>query len=433
MRRRILVAIVALTTLAVIVFAVPLGFVLANLYREEEIVRLERAAGEAGEHVPTAFPRSTDRAELRRERGQPPVGLYGRNGRLVSGSGPHRSDPAVRSALHGETRDDEYSGRLIVAVPLIRGERIDGALRASVPLSAVSDRTRNAIMVMIAIGMGAVGLSALIGIYQSRRLARPIKELARTATQLGDGDFTARGEASGMPEVDAVSHALDSTATRLDQMLSRERSFSEDASHQLRTPLTGLRVNLEAARLDPAADHNVAFEAALGEVDRLERTIDDLLALAREHPADRTELNVHAVLGEIESEWHGRFAAVDRPLRVTIAAHLPRVTVSARAVRQIIDVLLDNAFRYGADVVSMRARSAPVGIVIEIADDGPGITGNSERIFERRGEGSTGHGIGLALARSLAEAEGARLRLEHGGPNPVFALFLPGAPSPDDE
>ena len=81
----------------------------------------------------------------------------------------------------------------------------------------------------------------------------------------------------------------------------------------------------------------------------------------------------------------------------------------------------------------MRARAAPVGIAIEIADEGPGITGDSERIFERRGEGSTGHGIGLALARSLAEAEGARLRLEHSGPHPVFAVFLPGAPSLDEE
>jgi len=432
-RRRILASIVALTSLAVIVFAVPLGFVLADLYREEEIIRLERAAGEAGEHVPTAFPRSTDRAELRRERGQPPVGLYGRNGRRVAGTGPLHSDRAVRSALHGETRDGQYGGRLIVVVPLIRGERIDGALRASAPLSAVNNRTRDAILVMVAIGMGAVGLSALIGMYQSRRLARPIKKLAMAAAKLGDGDFTVRSEPSGIPEVDAVSNALDRTATRLDQMLTRERSFSEDASHQLRTPLTGLRINLETARLEPNADLGVAFDAALGEVDRLERTIDDLLALAREHPADRTELDVTAVLGEIESEWHGRFAAVDRPLRVTVEAHFPRVMVSARALRQIIDVLLDNAFRHGIGVVSMRARAAPVGIAIEIADEGTGIEGNSERIFERRGEGSTGHGIGLALARSLAEAEGARLRLEHAGPHPVFAVFLPAAPSPDDE
>jgi signal transduction histidine kinase len=310
---------------------------------------------------------------------------------------------------------------------------VDGALRASAPVSTVNNRTRNAILVMLAIGVGAVGLSALIAIYQSRRLVRPLQNLSRAAAQLGDGDFTVRSEPSGIPEVDAVSMALDTTATRLDRMLTRERSFSEDASHQLRTPLTGLRVNLEAARLDPNADHNAAFDAALGEVDRLERTIDDLLALAREAPADRTELDVSAVLAEIEGEWRARFAAVGRPLQVTVEARLARVTVSPRALRQIIDVLLDNALRYGTGTVSVGARAAPVGIAIEIGNEGPGITGDPERIFERRGEGSTGHGIGLALARSLAEAEGARLRLEHAGPHPVFAVFLPAVPVSDEE
>lgn len=432
MRRRILISIVALTALAVIVSAVPLAFVLADLYREEEIVRLARAAGDAGEHVPISFPKTIS-GKLHREQGEPAIGLYRLNSRRAAGSGPLHADHAVRSALHGDTRDDEYGGRLIVAVPLFRGKRVDGALRASAPVSTVGDRTEDAILLMLAIGVGAVGLSALIATYQSRRLARPIKNLAGAAAQLGDGDFTVRSEPSGIPEVDAVSTALETTATRLDRMLTRERSFSEDASHQLRTPLTGLRVNLEGARLDPSADHSAALDAALGAVDRLERTIDDLLALAREHPADRTELDVAAVLAETESDWRTPFATAGRPLRVTVEPRLARVMVSPRALRQIIDVLLDNALRHGTGVVSVRARAAPVGIAIEVTDEGPGIAGDSERIFERRGEGSAGHGIGLALARSLAEAEGARLRLEHAGPNPVFAVFLPAAPAPDEE
>ena len=236
MRRRILAAIVALTAVGVVVFAVPLGVVLANLYREEEVVRLERAAGEAAEHVPTSFPKTTDPIELPREKGDPAIALYNRSGLKVAGPGPRRADRAVKSALHGDAKDTEERHVLIVAIPLTRNEHIIGALRVARPVTVVSDRTRRAVLVMIVIGAGAIGVSALIGLYESRRLARPVDDLARAAERLGDGDFTVRNAPSGVPEIDAVSTALDSTAARLDRMLTRERTFSEDASHQLRRP-----------------------------------------------------------------------------------------------------------------------------------------------------------------------------------------------------
>jgi signal transduction histidine kinase len=431
-RRRILAAIVALTAIGVVVFAVPLGIVLANLYREEEVVLLERAAGEATEHVPTSFPSAPDHIELPRERGDPAIALYDRSGLKVTGPGPRHADRAVKSALHGDAKDTEERHVLIVSLPLTRNEKIIGAIRVARPVSVVNARTRRAVLVMIAIGTGAIGVSALIGLYESRRLARPVDDLARAAERLGDGDFTVHNEPSGIPEIDAVSTALDSTAARLDRMLTRERTFSEDASHQLRTPLTGLRVTLEAARLDPTKDRDATLDAALSEIDRLDRTIDDLLTLARETQADRRPIDIAGALNELENDWHGRLAAQARPLRIVVEPHLPTVSMSQRALRQILDVLIDNAVRHGSGVVTVRARSAPIGEVIEVEDEGHGVTGDPERIFDRRTAGSDSHGIGLALARSLAEAEGARLRLERAAPHPVFALFLPGDHTPDD-
>lgn len=432
MRRRILAAIVALTAIGVVVFAVPLGVVLANLYREEEVVRLERAAGEAVEHVPTSFPESTDSIELSREQGDPAIALYNRRGVKVIGPGPRRADRAVKSALRGDAKDTEERHVLIVAIPLTRNEHTIGALRVARPVSVVSDRTRSAVLVMIAIGACAIGVSALIGLYESRRLARPVDDLARAAERLGDGDFTVRNAPSGVPEIDAVSTALDSTAARLDRMLTRERTFSEDASHQLRTPLTGLRLTLEAARLDPTKDRDATLDVALSEIDRLDRTIDDLLTLARETQTTREPIDITRSLADLEDAWHGRLAADARPLRVIVEPNLPEVAISHRALRQILDVLVDNAARHGTGVVTVRARSAPIGEVIEVEDEGPGVTGDPERIFDRRRGGADGYGIGLALARSLAEAEGARLRLERAAPHPVFALFLPGTHAHDD-
>ena len=204
----------------------------------------------------------------------------------------------------------------MVAIPLTRGERVSRSI-ARLGVGCVGHgANRNDILLMVAIGAVAVMISALIGLGQSRRLARPVDRLAAAATRLGHGDFTVRSEVSGVPEVDAVSEALETTAVRLDRMLGRERSFSDDASHQLRTPLTSLRVTLEAARLHPTADPDGALAAALADVDRLDRTIDDLLALARETSTQRADTDLAVVLAELDHDWRRRTTAAARPFEV---------------------------------------------------------------------------------------------------------------------
>jgi signal transduction histidine kinase len=282
---------------------------------------------------------------------------------------------------------------------------------------------------MALIGAVAVAVSAVIAVYQSRRLARPVDELAEAAARLGDGDFSVRPAPTGIAEVDAVSDTLASTAARLEDMLQRERRFSEDASHQLRTPLTGLRVSLESARLTPAVDRDEALDAALDAVDRLERTVDDLLALAREPPIVQSPAQLTPLFAAIEDDWHGRLAAEGRPLRVDLDPGLGAVGVSQRAARQVLDVLVENAWKHGRGTITVRARSTGGGVALEVGDEGAGVDGDPERIFDRRHTSSPGgHGIGLSLARSLAEAEGARLVLERARPGPLFALVVPLAP-----
>jgi signal transduction histidine kinase len=115
---------------------------------------------------------------------------------------------------------------------------------------------------------------------------------------------------------------------------------------------------------------------------------------------------------------------------VSFERGLPTVAVSDRAVRQILDVLVDNAQRHGAGAITVAAHPASSGVMVEVGDEGPGIRGDPESVFERRVSSSGGTGIGLALARSLAEAEGGRLVLRSAGPHPVFVLVLPASASP---
>lgn len=421
---------VLVTAVGVGVFAVPLAFTLSDLHREEKVVRLERSASEVSSEVPTDFPKRGASIDLVQE-AQQVIGLYGRDGRRIAGAGPRHADSIVRDALRGEVRDRDIGSRLVVAQPVTRGERIVGAVRASAPLSVVADRTRGAFIRMALAASAAIAIAGLVALWQSRRLARPVGRLAATANALGNGDFTVREEQSGVPEVDAVSHALGVTAERLDRMLQRERAFSADASHQLRTPLTSLRVTLEAAQLDPGADQGAAIHTALDEVERLDRTIDDLVALAREVPTTDPHTDLARVLAEFDAEWQGRSAELGRSLEVAVSVDLPEVRASDRALRQILEVLVDNAIRHGGGPITVRARAARPGAVVAVTDEGRGIAGDPERIFDRRVSNAGRSGIGLALARSLAEAEGGRLVLSAAGPPATtFSLFLPGSTPP---
>jgi signal transduction histidine kinase len=258
---------------------------------------------------------------------------------------------------------------------------------------------------------------------QARRLAAPLEALAGTAQRLGEGDFSVRTTASGIPEIDAAGSALDVTADRLDDLVSRERAFSSNASHQLRTPLTGLRLTLETALDAPDAAQRAAVVGALESADRLERTIDDLLTLARHAPADRAVLPVEALVADWTSAWAPVLTGRGRHLRVQAAGEIPAVRASEAAVRQVVDVLLDNAVVHGVGTVGLSLRDAGGTLAIDVSDEGDGPPG-PEQAFKARQVTPPGSGIGLALARALAEAEGGRLVLVRARP-PVFSLLLP--------
>jgi signal transduction histidine kinase len=301
-------------------------------------------------------------------------------------------------------------------------------LRAAKAEDAVTDQIHHAWLVMAALAAVVIATAAAVGALLARRLGRPLEQLAGTATRLGGGDFSVRAQRTGVTEIDAVAVALELTAERFERLVSRERAFSADASHQLRTPLAGLRLQLETAAERPLEDTAPVLQGALGQIDRLESTIDDLLALRRDSEAIGTPLRIGTVLDELERSWHGVLAARGRPLRVRVHEPLPPVAASEAAVRQVLEVLLANALEHGGGAVEVSARGTGGGVALEVTDDGPGIaTDLQEAIFTRRAPGED-HGIGLALARSLAEAEGGRLLLRGPGPAPTFSLLLPPIP-----
>jgi signal transduction histidine kinase len=259
-----------------------------------------------------------------------------------------------------------------------------------------------------------------------RRLARPIDALAYAAERLGAGDFSVRSEASGLPEVDKVTSAFNTTAERLGDLVARERAFTADASHQLRTPMTGLRLRLERALYIPGADSEAALEESIGMLDHLESTVEGLLSLARDDRTPREPLDVVPLVSDIATRFRRDLLTRGRELVIKSDDDMPMVPASPVAIGQILDVLLANASIHGAGTVTVQIRDVVGAVSIEVSDQGPGVTGDTERIFVRRSESAKGYGIGLALARSLATAEGGRLVLQGSGQNPTFALVFMG-------
>jgi signal transduction histidine kinase len=210
----------------------------------------------------------------------------------------------------------------------------------------------------------------------------------------------------------------------LGALLERERAFSADASHQLRTPLTRLRLGLESALLDPAADREVALHDAVSRLDALEQTVSSLLQLARDDSSRSERSDVAALVRDGEQRWADAAREQGRALSVRIDGAVPFAACGVLALRQVLDVLVDNALRHGEGAVVVTVREAGSGVAVDVSDEGAGLGPEPERAFERRSADARGHGIGLALARSLTEAEGGRLVVTSPGPKPVLSVLL---------
>ena len=430
MRRRIQWVGVLAAALAIALFGVPLAVAVVVLYRADERGELDRVADTAAVRIAPDLAAGREPAQLPTAEEDMHVAVYSLDGRRLQGDGPATADAAVRRAASGSTAGGGRSSSFVAAVPVTAAERVVGVVRVSSPAYRTYVRVGVTWLGMTGLAGVAIVAAALLARRQSRRLAEPLERLAGAAQALGDGDFTVRAPSAGIPEIDAAGAALTRTAERLGALVGRERAFSADASHQLRTPLTGLRLRLETALEGDGL--RPAVVAALETADRLERTIDELIALARDAPTARTPADLPALLADAESTWRGPLSGAGRSLRVSADPTLPGTPASAAATRQILDVLLGNAVRHGAGTVTVTARDADTAVAIDVADEGPGVTVPGDGLFRRRADQASGHGIGLALARSLAEAEGGRLVLTRPGPGPVFTLLLPAATRPAD-
>ncbi len=440
----VLVAVVA------IALAVPMAIVVAND---------QRAAFVSGLEVDTLSTASTMAAEpyvdwqitaeQAAERTGARVVVVDRNLNLIADSDNSSLDrlfdrPEISQALAGSltssVRESNTLGEELryVAAPVVQNGGVVAAIRLSLPESIVSDAVRETERWLIVFVLSVMVGAALVAWQLSRSIASPLRRVARVAADLPEDLQLRADESHGPMEVRAVASALNSTARRLSGIVRRQERVAADASHHLRTPLTGVRLRLEAIE-DITTDERVASEAraATTEVDRLNRRIEQVLALARTDAGSAPvgAQNASDILGDRLEAAGAMFAERNVELTSSLDENV-LVQAPSGMLARVVDELLGNALQYAKARVHVDLRQAGREALLSVADDGPGVPRHErEAIFDRftRGGSSVpgGSGLGLALVRESVVGVGgsaAAHASRWGGLDVVIRMPLAGQP-----
>ena len=360
--------------------------------------------------------------------------IVDRAGRQLTAAGAIDADPATQAALRdaqsGTTRSGEASGHEFVAVPIgTVGDR-HGAVLVGRPAGPVDQRVHQLWLALAAVAAGVLLLSVLVSRRAARWAIDPLQQLDEHAARLGRGELQARADATaGPPEVVELATTFNEMADQLDELVTSQRRFVADASHQLRTPLTALRLRLENLDANDPSAVAATRDAALLETSRLTRLVDGLLALARaeRRREERQAVDVGEIVEERRAAWTPLAAEHDITLRVTGD---DGATVTAMVVpghlEQILDNLIDNAVDVTPPGGTVQLAFSIVGPLVEIhvADEGPGMSADERRrAFDPFWQGSNRQangsaGLGLAIVEQLARGSGGSIALhpsESGG------------------
>jgi signal transduction histidine kinase len=410
MRRRLLVSTLVVAVTAVLLLGLPLAFVLSRLQISAADRQVQRDATTVAKTL-----------QNRVNAGLPPAVQE------VAAAAHSLPDPYISVRQEGQpefTVGDRPQAGSIIRQALTKDFRVTVAADDSVEYG----RLTAALALIGALALAAVAVAVALAILQARRLTRPLEELASAADRLGLGDARPLGRRYGVAELDRLAEGLDGSARRITDLLSAERDFAADASHQLRTPLTALSMRLEEM-IAAAGDSDVVREegaAALAQTERLTEVVSQLLGRTRRAARGVPSLlAIDDVIAQQVVEWDPAFRRANRKLEVAGEKGLSAY-ISAGALGQVIATLLDNALVHGAGTVTIRTSRTPKSVVAEVRDEGKGVPHDLvPRIFERNVSGRPGGtGLGLALARDVATADGANVVLVRPRPA-VFAVFLP--------
>jgi signal transduction histidine kinase len=403
MRERLVVTLMSVTVGILVVFGVVRAYSTADLVRDQQRDSIAQSADISAVAIAA------------REQGAEPVtadflaSLAGSD-RLVT----YVDDQGRRTSggAKGVTGTDDADLR--ASKPVQGGGRVTVAEDGSVQ----SDRVSGALLPLVLLALALAVVAAVIGSLLARRLAYPFRRLADDAKRIGDGHFDVDVHHSSIKEAEELGDALRRAAAQLGSLVQRERELAVVASHELRTPITALRLSLEDLTLWPQTPPDVAAELqhSLTEIDRLSGVVSSLLEQgARSHLGNVTTTDLGELVGEVAARWSDRASAVGRSV---VAGGSDAITLPLHraSVDQVLDVLVGRALEHGTGTVTVDAARFSTHARIRVTDE-------SERVLAT-GILHAEAGPELAAAADQAESIGGFIGVGDA-PNSVLILALP--------
>jgi signal transduction histidine kinase len=440
--KRLLFSYLGLAVLVLAVLEIPLGIVNGRDERSNLTTKVERDASflasfaedalESGKRPSALGVAAADYAKRTGAR----VVIVDRRGISVVDTNPpvkgprtFATRPEIKTALSGRvatgTRYSKtlHERLLFVAVPASSGTTVTGAVRITYPTSSVDERVLRYWLILLAIAGVVLAVAAAAGLRFARWVSSPLARLEATTAEAA-GDLSSRAQVEGPPEVRSLAAAFNHMISELEQLVRSQEEFVANASHQLRTPLTALRLRLEVLGRDLRGSNKADLERALEEVERLSRLVDGLLALARAEvsPAERIELA--GLVDERVEAWSALAAEREVKIETSVAG---TVLAGRDRLGQALENLLSNALAVSPPGATVRVEGSSGEL--HVIDQGPGM--NLEEIehafdrFWRGGETEAGSGLGLAIVRHLVETDGGAVELRSapsGGIDAVIRL-----------
>ncbi|MEV0638500.1 HAMP domain-containing sensor histidine kinase [Streptomyces sp. NPDC050619] len=436
MNRQLIRSYILLVAVAILLFTVPVAFTLTDQLREDTRLSVRREADTMALLLGNGDDRSCEALEAMAKAYPEQVQVTATDGCV-----PDLREPTADAALTRAVEDDEpttdwgadfiWGKHLVITVPAHEraadGESgkgpVVGAVRIVYSTNDMTTRFWGIWGFRAGLAVLVLATAAAIGAVAARRITRPLRELNTMASKFSDGDLTARSEVTGPTETQTLARTLNQAGERLDTLIASQRIFVADASHQLRTPLTALRLSLDNIA-DGVDDEFVRedVEQATAEVVRMSRLVNGLLVLARaEAKVTAAEpLSLRDIVHDRLAVW--RPAADERGVTIALRGSIdgrPLVLASPGHLDQVLDNVLSNALEVSPDggTITVRAQAQGDEVALSVLDEGPGMSdAEKSRAFDRfwRGQGLTGRsgsGLGLAVVKQLVTDDGGTVSL----------------------
>jgi signal transduction histidine kinase len=420
-RKRLALLVTATMALVLIAFVVPLAVLVRAAVANSAVSAATLQAQSLGVLVVTADPAtlrlSVDEVNANAAH---PVTVFQPDGSTVGPSAAR--GPSVQLASRGNSITVAVPGgrEILVAVQKPAGTAV---IRTFVSDAELSQGVVQAWIVLAVLGLALLAIGVLVADRLVRTVVRPIGDLARVSHRLAGGDLDARAVPTGPPEVREVAGGLNHLAGRIRELVWQERENLADLSHRLRTPLTALRLEVDATA-DPQTRDRIGEQ-----VRALEGAVTALIEDSRRRGTPARWCDATAVVAARAAFWSVLAEDQQRDMRVSTVAGPLSVGTGAAELAACLDALLGNVFAHTAEGTSFTVQLGERvggGAHLAVSDAGPGFASGDPVRRGASGAGSTG--LGLDIARQTAEASGGCLTLRSGtgGATVIVELGPPG-------